>query len=123
MTKPFTPDDIPGSTPLNRDELDGLKPDYITTQGQLNELEQENILRAKLWADKKKNIDILTVSFLFDFHRRMLKDVWTWAGQMRQSEKTIGVPRNQILTKPAYIAALKAADNKQYELLLAFVRS
>lgn len=36
----------PGATPLDPNELAGLIPNYITTQGELNDLERENILTA-----------------------------------------------------------------------------
>ena len=38
-----------GAMPLDPDEMDGLIPSHITTQGQLNEWEQANILEAEKW--------------------------------------------------------------------------
>lgn len=89
----------PGATPLNPDETAGLIPDYITTQGELNELEAKNIQEAIRWLQKKKPKDTLNVSFLMDLHKRMFKDVWKWAGAPRKSEKNIGVAPGQIMTK------------------------
>ena len=40
----------PGATPLDPNETQGLIPDYISTQGELNLLEQDNILDAVSWA-------------------------------------------------------------------------
>lgn len=36
-----------GATPLDLDEINGLIPSHITTQGQLNEWEAANILKAE----------------------------------------------------------------------------
>lgn len=88
----------PGATPLNPDEKSGLIPDYLTTQGELNALEQENILDALAWATGKKKLDILTQGFAYDFHKRMFDRVWKWAGKPRQSDKNIGVHWEQIPT-------------------------
>lgn len=88
-----------GATPLDPNELNGLKPGYITTQEELNALERKNIIEATQWAMGKKHSDYLNVSFCLALHKRMLKDVWTWAGQIRSSEKNIGVPKEQILSQ------------------------
>jgi Fic-DOC domain mobile mystery protein B len=60
--------------------------------------EQDNILEAIAWADKKKPTDILNEQFVKDLHRRMFGNVWKWAGLFRQSEKNIGGPWYQIPT-------------------------
>ena len=86
----------PGATPLDPDETAGLIPDYITTQGELNLLERDNILEATNWAFKKKHSDILTVTFVMDLHKRMFNRVWKWAGKQRGSNKNIGVAKEQI---------------------------
>jgi hypothetical protein len=41
-------DQIEGATPLDPDEIDGLIPSYISTQGQLNAAEQANIIERYL---------------------------------------------------------------------------
>ncbi|MCA8892609.1 MAG: hypothetical protein KDA56_12485, partial [Hyphomonas sp.] len=38
-----------GATPLDPDELEGLRFDHITTRGELDELEQANIQTGLLW--------------------------------------------------------------------------
>ncbi|NDG85327.1 MAG: cell filamentation protein Fic [Proteobacteria bacterium] len=43
-----------GATPLSPDELAGLIPKVITTHGELNRLEQKNILEALTWAHRQK---------------------------------------------------------------------
>jgi hypothetical protein len=56
---PFSIDYPPGATPLDPNELDGLIPDYITTQAELNALERENITEATTWSEGRQHSDIL----------------------------------------------------------------
>lgn len=63
---PFSIDYPPGATPLDPNEVDGLIPDYITTQAELNALERENITEATNWADGRQHSDILTATFTLD---------------------------------------------------------
>lgn len=86
-----------GATPLNPNEIEGLIPSHISTQGELNEAEQNNILKAKRWALVKKK-EILTDTFFRALHKRMFSDVWKWAGEYRKTGKNIGVPAHQIAT-------------------------
>ncbi len=44
----------PGQTPLDESEMDGLKIRSITTQEELNQLEQANIEKALIWILSKK---------------------------------------------------------------------
>lgn len=81
------------------DEREGLIPDYITTHGELNELEQDNIQSAILWAQKKKSGDILDTGFVYELHRQMFNKVWRWAGKSRVSGKNIGVDWHLISTQ------------------------
>ncbi len=41
---------------------------------------------------------ILSEKFIFDLHKRMLGDVWSWAGTQRRSNKNIGVDWTQVRT-------------------------
>ncbi len=84
-----------GATPLDADEISGLIPGYISTQGELNILEQENILEAQSWA-KPKSKSVLDETFIRELHKRMFRNVWKWAGQYRKSGKNIGVPWEKI---------------------------
>jgi Fic-DOC domain mobile mystery protein B len=86
----------PGATPLDLNETNGLIPDYITTQGELNILERENILEATNWALSRNHEDILTITFAYNLHKKMFNRVWKWAGQQRLSNKNIGVMKEQI---------------------------
>jgi len=80
-----------GATPLDPDEAQGLIPRHISTQGQLNEWEQQNILRAEEWVFSRQRGDVLTVEFIKRLHKRMFDKTWRWAGTFRRSDKNIGV--------------------------------
>ncbi len=41
---------LPGQTPLDEDEMDGLRIPAIVTRGELDEFEQQNIENAVQWA-------------------------------------------------------------------------
>jgi Fic-DOC domain mobile mystery protein B len=84
----------PGATPLTVDQLKGLRNPFITTHAELNRAEQANIIRARVWARTARSITMpkmLSRDFLEELHRRMYKDVWTWAGRQRAVDTNIGV--------------------------------
>jgi len=85
-----------GNTPLNREEKEGLKIKTITMRDELNEVEQENIIQAKIWLSRYRKNDYLTLSFMNKLHKRMFGKVWKWAGNFRKSDKNIGVDKWQI---------------------------
>ena len=87
-----------GQTPLEEDEKDGLKIKSITTRGELDEFEQQNIEDAIQWSlsRKFKPEQILTESFIQDLHKRMYGSVWNWAGEYRKTNKNIGVDKFEI---------------------------
>ena len=88
-----------GQTPLSEEEMEGLLIPSITTKGELDEFEQLNIQKAVEWyliRKKFKADQILSEEFILEVHKRMLNEVWAWAGQLRQSEKTIGIPWHQV---------------------------
>lgn len=95
MTK-FVIEYPPGATPLTPDERDGLIPDFISTHGELNELEQRNIQDCILWLRRRQSFDLLTLSFAFELHKRMFNQIWKWAGHPRRSGKNIGIDWPQI---------------------------
>lgn len=89
-------------TLLTEEEKADLIPTYITTKGELNEAEQENILEAEHWAFKNKRQkleDILTEGYIRKLHSKMFGTVWRWGGQYRRSDKNIGVPNYQVRPK------------------------
>lgn len=81
-----------GQTPLEDEELEGLKIPSISTKGELNEHEALNIEKATIWIIKSKfKVDeIFTEKFIRKVHKRMYGDVWKWAGEFRRSNKNIG---------------------------------
>lgn len=81
-----------GETPLDPDELEGLRHVHIETRGELNQLEQQNIQDGLNWlANQRKHKDYLNEAFLLDFHKRLFGDVWHWAGSYRHTDKNIGI--------------------------------
>ena len=85
-----------GATPLDPDEAAGLVPDHITNQGQLNRWELGNVLRGEKWAFARKRTNLLSREFILALHKRMFGDTWRWAGELRTTEKNIGVPPEAI---------------------------
>lgn len=79
-----------GATRLDPNELDGLKHRHITTQGELNELEQANITAGLRWLDRLRRPDVLSDAFAIELHKRLLGDVWQWAGTFRRTGKNVG---------------------------------
>lgn len=93
----MTPEDIfsgPfGSTPLTEEEKEGLILRALTMKSELNEAEQENILKANIWLDRS-NLSaerFLTTKMMKTIHGRMFGQVWHWAKQFRKTEKNIGI--------------------------------
>ncbi len=80
-----------GHTPLEGDDREGLKLTYVTTRSELNEAEQENILRARQGRRHPTLQALLDDKYLRDLHRAMFGDVWAWAGSYRRLETSIGI--------------------------------
>lgn len=89
---------VHGQTPLSEEEKEGLLIKSVTTRGELDELEQLNIEKAVGWTlnNKFTKEKILTEDFIKNVHKKMLGDVWEWAGKFRKSDKNIGVDWKQI---------------------------
>jgi len=85
-----------GATPLDPDERQGLKYDHITTRGELDELEQANIEQGLSWAERSRSRDVFDDAFIRRLHKELFGDVWTWAGEYRQTEKNVGIDPIQI---------------------------
>lgn len=85
-----------GATPLDPDELEGLKFKHVTTRGQLDHLEQANIQNGLRWLSRRKNADILNEVFIRQLHKNLFGEVWTWAGTFRTTEKNIGIDPHQV---------------------------
>ena len=86
-----------GQTPLDPEQINGLKIKTISTQQQLNEFEQTNINEALKWLNSKRKIKaVLSEEFMIQLHKRMLGMVWKWAGQVRRTETNIGIDWTRI---------------------------
>jgi len=95
------------STPLTDEEERALKLSYITTREQLNEQEQAGILaaRSRLMRSRIRAAGILSLPWLLRAHELMFGQVWKWGGQIRTTERTIGVPPHQIRPQLADLLA------------------
>ena len=97
-----------GATPLDPDELGGLRFKHITTREELNELEQANIESGLLWLGRHRG-DVLTDDFAITLHKRLFGHVWDWAGTFRKTGKNIGVDPKPL---PRYIAVDTVKDKR-----------
>ncbi len=80
-----------GATPLNADEVNNLIPRHLTTQHELNEWEQFNIVQAEQWLFRRKQQDIYSLEFAQKLHHKMFDQTWKWAGEFRKTQTNIGV--------------------------------
>ncbi|MEE9320364.1 MAG: mobile mystery protein B [Granulosicoccus sp.] len=85
-----------GATPLDPDEVEGLRFRHVTTRDELDQLEQANIVEGLQWLKRQRHTDFLSEGFVCDLHKRLFGQVWSWAGAFRQTEKNIGVDSVQI---------------------------
>jgi Fic-DOC domain mobile mystery protein B len=85
------PDD---ATPLDPGQRDALLQTWITDRSDLDEAEQENIVKGAAWARRRrgvKAIDLLTDEYAKTLHKQMFGEVWKWAGAYRQHELDLGI--------------------------------
>ena len=84
--------DKEGETPL--DDISGLKIKSVTTRSQLDEVEAENILDAflkyTLSLEQIKDVSFDT-QFLQQLQLEMFGNVWSWAGEFRTTQTSIGI--------------------------------
>jgi Fic-DOC domain mobile mystery protein B len=80
-----------GATPLDPDEMQGLRFSHIQTREDLNQMEQVNIQDGLIWLSRQKKPDVLSEAFVRELHRQLYGNVWIWAGEFRQTEKNFGV--------------------------------
>ncbi|MBB4575785.1 mobile mystery protein B [Rhizobium lentis] len=96
------------ATPLEPQEREGLLQSWITHRNDLNEAEQENIVKGAAWVRGRRHMSVdrmLTGDFIRTLHRRMFGEVWQWAGRFRARERNIGLQAYRI---PVELAALLA---------------
>jgi Fic-DOC domain mobile mystery protein B len=113
-----------GATPLDPEEMQGLKFKHVTTRGELDHLEQANIESGLRWLQRTKKFDLLTEGFVRTLHKRLFGDVWQWAGTFRQTEKNIGIDPLQISVQLHSLLGNTRfwIDNKTYGPLETAVR-
>jgi len=92
-----------GQTPLDPDEMAGLIPNHLLTKDELNDWEQENILRAVRWVKRGRSHNVLSERFCRTLHSRMFDLTWAWAGTFRKSDKNIGCDWRQVSTRLAQL--------------------
>jgi fido (protein-threonine AMPylation protein) len=69
-----------GATPLDPGQRDGLLQTWVTNRGDLNEAEQENIVKGAVWARRRrgaKAIDLLHDDYVKILHKQMFGEVWS----------------------------------------------
>jgi Fic-DOC domain mobile mystery protein B len=118
--------EVEGITPLDPDELAGLRHPHVTTRGQLDHLEQANIQEGLKWLQRRRNRnDVLQERFVRELHKKLFGEVWSWAGTFRTTEKNIGIDPRQIavqlrllLGDAAYWIEKKTYDPKEIALRL-----
>lgn len=101
-------DHIPDSTPLDPQDLKGLIPSHIATQAELNEWEQANIAQALVWASA--NPFAFEWRYLLQLHLKMFDQTWKWAGEIRVTDKNLGVHWTLITSQ-----ALELLDEVKYQ--------
>jgi Fic-DOC domain mobile mystery protein B len=81
------------ATPLDPALRGDLIQTWVTTRADLNEAEEENILKGAAWARRRRGgaETLLNEDFSKNLHKQMFGEVWKWAGKYRQNELNIGI--------------------------------
>lgn len=108
-------EDGDGRTPLTHEERMGCKLSWITTRRDMNEAEYENVLKGMKWAASRlRRLEmpaLLDDQFACELHKRMYRDVWSWAGQYRRTDRNLGVAWPEI-----GVGVRQELDNARYWL-------
>lgn len=100
-----------GATPLDAEDAAALIDSHVTTRGQVDELEFENVAAGMRWAYGRKSDNVLTAEFMLELHKRMFADTWKWAGKVRTKETLpVGVAPDRIRPDIAELCANVAAQ-------------
>ncbi|MEZ5891434.1 MAG: mobile mystery protein B [Xanthobacteraceae bacterium] len=99
------------ATPLDPALRGDLLQSWITTRADLNEAEQENIVKGAAWARRRRGGPeaLLNENFSKSLHKRMFGEVWKWAGTYRQNELNIGIAPHLVAAEMPVIF-----DNARY---------
>src|SRR3954468_22432072 len=81
------------ATPLDPALRGALVQTWVTTRADLNEAEEENIVKGAAWARRRRGgaETLLNDDFSKNLHKRMFGEVWKWAGGYRQNKLNIGI--------------------------------
>jgi len=83
-----------GSTPLDHEQIIGIRLSHLTTMGELDEVEDLNIQKGLEWLSRQKSDDFLSIQFLCKLHEKLFSDVWKWGGKFRTTEVNISKHRS-----------------------------
>ena len=86
--------DRDGSTPIDPEQLEGLKFSHVTTMGELDELEDVNIQDGLDWLSRQKDKNCLNNEFLCKLHVKLFGNVWKWVGKFRKLDVNISKTRS-----------------------------
>jgi Fic-DOC domain mobile mystery protein B len=90
---------LPGTTPLDAEQLEGLKLAHVATLAERDAAEQDNIIRGQDWALRARMMrypDLLTEGSVLRLHVHMFGNVYSWAGTLRTRIGWIGVEPHHI---------------------------
>ncbi len=111
------PDD---ATPLDPALRGDLLQTWITSRADLNEAEEENIVKGAAWGRRRrgKAADLLTEDFVKTLHKQIFGEVWKWAGTYRQGELNIGIAPHLVTAEmPALLNNARYwVDHETYSL-------
>ncbi|MBX9647301.1 MAG: mobile mystery protein B [Xanthobacteraceae bacterium] len=81
------------ATPLDPALRGDLIQTWVTTRADLNEAEEENIIKGAAWARRRRGGTeaLLSEDFSKSLHKQMFGEVWKWASTYRQIELNIGI--------------------------------
>lgn len=86
--------DRDGATPLDHDQIVGIKLSHLTTMGELDEVEDLNIQKGLEWLNRQKTGEYLSKEFLCRLHEKLFGDVWKWAGKFRTVDVNLSKHRS-----------------------------
>lgn len=90
-----------GQTPLTDEDRAGLIPTWVATRGDLDEVEQDNIVRARaVWLKRNHTVEeLLDDLAVRTLHHDMVAKVWRWAGRYRLTAVNSGIDPHDIATR------------------------
>lgn len=89
--------DRDGQTPLPPELRAGLRIKTIQSIGELDEYEEDNIIKGISWLNKQSGSPLAHI-FWIKLHKKLFENVWNWAGKIRGHELA-----NPDFTKPQNI--------------------